>query len=77
MMGIAIVEYFGGRLYENPLIRIETLNSDAGIDLMRKYYFVFVGIIKSSLFHDIYNIFLVSIVVKSKRSKVRWILFPS
>lgn len=58
MMGNAIVEYFWGRLYENPLIRTETLNSVAGIDFMGKYYFAFVGIIKSYLFHDIYHILL-------------------
>lgn len=52
MIGNTIVEYFLSCLYENPLIRTETLNSAAGRDGMGKILLVFVAIIKSYLFHS-------------------------
>ena len=57
MIGNTIVEYFLSCLYENPLIRAETLNSAAGRDGMGKILLVFVAIIKSYLFHsDIWDL---------------------
>ena len=57
MIGNTIVEYLLSCLYENPLIRAETLNSAAGRDGMGKILLVFVAIIKSYLFHsDIWDL---------------------